>query len=454
MEKTDRNVCVIGQGYVGLTLSTLLAQSGFRVVGLERNKEKLQALRDNDPYVKEPRLENLIASQRARGHLSFEPSAKNPRAEECSAYILAVGSPLNEDKEPRTEIVESAVEEIGKVLRDDDVVIVRSTVPVGTTRRLGRTLEDITGMEMGSDFLLSMAPERTVQGNALDELQKLPQIVGGLNEESTLRTEVIFREITDTIVRVERPEAAEIIKCFDNTYRDVNIALGNAFGEIARHYGLDGQRVIESANTGYDRNDIKKPGAGVGGGCLPKDPYLLLSGIDDERPILEYATRLIRTGRLINERMPEKTVDLIQSGLSETNREGEEIDSLILGVAFKGTPPTNDVRGTPAEPIISFLRKHGDVAAFDPAVEEDKIRSLGASPISLSSVQELNQSLSDSTYDVYVVANNNPMFRELNVLEARTANQRDPIFVDGWGVFPPKMVEEAGYCYRGVGRPA
>jgi UDP-N-acetyl-D-mannosaminuronic acid dehydrogenase len=259
-----------------------MAEAGFDVLGLEKDKEKLAGLLDGDSHVEEPQLQNILRTQRRLGNLAFAQTTDEPRACECEAYVIAVGSPLGDDGSPRTDIVTGAVRSAARVVDEDDLVVLRSTTPPGTGDRMAEVIEEESGLKVGDDVLLAHAPERTAQGAAMEELRRLPQVVGGYNERSAEAAEDLFREFKHTIVRVESLRGAEMVKLLDNTYRDVNIALGNAFGEIARAHGLDGQRLVDAANKGYHRNDIKKPGAGVGGGCLPKDPYLLLEGLPSD----------------------------------------------------------------------------------------------------------------------------------------------------------------------------
>lgn len=453
MSTTCNRVCVLGQGYVGLTLSAVLAEVGFEVLGLEKDEEKLAGLKQNQPHFEEPELANTIATQRRLRNLQFAPATDTPEAKEYSTYILAVGSPLGPKKQPNVDIVRSAVKSVASVLDEGDLVILRSTIPPGTANRMVDVIEDMSSFTVGEDVLLAHAPERTLQGAALAELRNLPQIVGGYDEASADAAEDVFREINDTIVRVRSLRSAEMVKLMDNTYRDVNIALGNAFGELARAHGLDGQALINAANKGYDRNDIMKPGAGVGGGCLPKDPYLLLDEFDtDGLPVRELTDRLISSARSLNEEMPDVTVSMIGDALDDLGYERGKVESLVLGVAFKGKPATNDIRHTPAGPIIEALDSYGSVDAFDPNVELQKIESLGATPIVRDEDEDVTDLIERGGYDVVVIANNNPMFLELDLFRIREAGGENTILADGWGLYSPRIVERIGLEYIGVGR--
>ncbi|ELY42094.1 nucleotide sugar dehydrogenase [Natronorubrum sulfidifaciens] len=446
-----RNVCVLGQGYVGLTLSAVLAQSGFDVVGLEKDDERYEKLTQGVPHFDEPELEKTISTQCELGTLRFGRSTDHPDAGHASAYIIAVGSPLDENKTPNTSIVESAVDSVTEVLESGDLVVLRSTIPVGTSERIVDQIETETGLEVGKTLSLVHAPERTLQGAALRELRHLPQVIGADDRGSVIEAERLFRHVTDTILRVESLRAAELVKLMDNTYRDVTIALGNAFGEIARSHGLDGTRLIEAANKGYDRNQIKSPGLGVGGGCLPKDPYLVLESLPDEtEPGLSAATSLIRDARQLNESMPHIATDQLEAALSGLGKEPGELRSLVFGIAFKGEPATNDIRHTPAAPVIDFLAERGPVDGYDPNVEPEKIASLGARPVTDDDATVTDVATRDA-YDVIVLANNNPTFKELELASVADAAPPDAVLLDGWNLLDERTVEQMGLSYVAIG---
>ncbi|MCS4150712.1 nucleotide sugar dehydrogenase [Salinibacter ruber] len=446
-------VCVIGQGYVGLTLSAVMAEVGFEVLGLEEDEEKLAAMKENNLHVEEPELDTTIATQRQLGNLEFARDTDVPTAKERTVYIVAVGSPLGPNKRPDVGIVRSAVESVASVLDEGDLVILRSTIPPGTTQRMAEVIEESSGLKPGEEFLLAHAPERTLQGSALAELRGLPQVIGGYDERSADVAEDIFRKVNDTVIRVDSARAAEMVKLMDNTYRDVSIALGNAFGELARAHGLDGQSLIAAANKGYGRNDIKQPGAGVGGGCLPKDPYLLLDEFESDGHVArEYVERLISTARSLNEEMPHVTVAMIEDAIDDVGHPCSGLDTVVLGAAFKGQPATNDIRHTPAGPIIEAMNKHGAVDAFDPNVEDEKIRALGAEPVDVPAPEKLTELVVRRDYDVVVIANNNPVFKEIDLFRVQEERNGVTILVDGWGLYSPQTVENVGLKYVGVGR--
>lgn len=451
MDLESERICIIGQGYVGLTLTAVVAQSGYDVLGVERDREKLDSLQEGTTHFDEPGLETTIRTQMNLGSLEFERVLTADNTADCAAYIVAVGSPLDSDGSGADlSMLQSAVENIAEHLDSGDTVIIRSTISVGTARRMANVLEERSDFVAGEDFYVAQAPERTVQGAALEEIRSLPQIIGGYNERSVDEAESIFNEIAETLIKVGPLEAAELIKLFDNTYRDINVAIGNAFGEIAAAHGLNGHRLIKLANAGYERNQIKKPGAGVGGGCLPKDPYILVESVTNGSSVVDLGEELILTARDINESMPDVTGDLIAEIIKKTGRTKGEVTSLVLGAAFKGQPATNDIRNTPAAPIIESLNEFGRVATYDPHVEDEKIELLGATPVDTGD-RGLKSLFDDRTYDLLVIANDNPIFKDLDLSYAYKRMADDPVIVDGWGLYDHKTVHRIGFEYRVVG---
>lgn len=442
-------ICIVGQGYVGLTLTAAMVRSGYDVLGIEKNEEKLHGLQNGIPHFEERGLKETIQTHQSLGKLRFRKSIQTADTADRSVYIVAVGSPLD-GSGPDTSALESAVDSIARIVEPGDTVVIRSSISVGTARDMFDRLIDESDLSDREELYYLQAPERTVQGDALAEIHNLPQIVGGIDDRSATRGAEIFSKTADVIIEADSLEAAEMLKLFDNTYRDINIAIGNAFGQIARQHGIDGQRLIKLANSGYARNDIKQPGAGVGGGCLPKDPYLLLESIeaDEDEGISDAIGDLVTTSRSINESMPEITVEQAREALERTGKE-DGLNALVLGVAFKGRPSTNDVRNTPAKPIIEGLLEYGNVDAFDPDVEDWKIEDLGARPVhpeaGISTIFE------KETYDIVVLANNNPTFEDLNLYEVRERMSDSPIIVDGWNVLPTETVTELGFQYEVVG---
>lgn len=203
MATTSDRICIIGQGYVGLTLTAIVAQSGNEVLGIEKDEQKLALLQQGESHLDEPGLEKTIRTQMRLGTLEFEQSLTAANFEDCNAYNLAVGSPL--DSETNTadlSMLRAAISSVADNLEPGDTVIIRSTISIGTARDMADRLAKQSGLTAGEDFYLAQAPERTVQGAALEEIQSLPQIVGGYNERSVDNAEQILNNLSDTLIKV------------------------------------------------------------------------------------------------------------------------------------------------------------------------------------------------------------------------------------------------------------
>lgn len=432
-------IIVAGLGYVGLTLALTLADVGYKVIGVDKDKKKIEKLNNNQPTLYEPQVRQILTSAISTGNISF--TEKIAKVDEKVAYIICVGTPINDQThEPVLENLRNISTEIGINLKKGDLVILRSTVPVGTSRNfLKPILEKESNLRTPSDFHLATAPERTLQGSALQELKQLSQIIGGINEDSVESAASIFSRMTRTVVRVSSLEAAELIKLLDNTYRDMTIAIGNLCGKICEKLNLDSHEVIEAANYGYSRNKILFPGAGVGGGCLVKDPYLLLSSLDDSINL-----DMIKTSRKINDSMIEDTIRLIESSYRKTSRSISNSKILVLGFAFKGVPDTDDIRYSPTLPVIEFLKKQGSsLYGYDPLVLHETIKNLGIQPVS--------EIYGNQKYDCILIMNNNPRFRNIDFKRLEDKSNLPLLVIDGWYLYDSKSLKGLGIRYFALG---
>jgi len=259
-----------------LTLAIALAEANYHVTGFDSNKNKIKDLLNLNSYIHEVGLTELL---RETLNVSFFPSTTIKENEDV--FIISVGTPVDYSSskpEPQLNELKKATELIGRKLKFGNLVILRSTVPVGTCRGFViPILERLSGLKCGRDFHLACAPERTAAGNAINELRELPQIIGGFNKDSVEATVALFREITPTIIRVGSLEAAEMVKLVNNSFRDYVFAYSNYVTRIASGYNVNIYEIIKAANQGYPRDKIPLPSPGVGGPCLTKDPFIFSS---------------------------------------------------------------------------------------------------------------------------------------------------------------------------------
>ena len=426
-------------GYVGLTLAVVMAERGFRVYGAEINKTTLASISEGMPHFFEQGLEVRLKRALKAGSLTFvERIADIPGTDLPTAYVITVGTPLGSDQRPRMDMVSNVALEVADHMPEGALVVLRSTVRLGTTRAVVlKRLE-----ESGKAFGLAYCPERTLEGKALEELISLPQIVGGLTDADMWRATSIFQRLTPTTIKVTSLEAAEVIKLLDNSYRDHMFAFGNEVALMCDAAGLDGIEVIRAANTGYERTKIAMPGF-VGGPCLHKDPHILQDSMTD----FGYVPTLVREGRALNESLSERVIDMILREVADhAALDGGKIS--ICGVAFKGRPETDDTRATPVLELIDALRRRfpkAHLCGQDFAVRESGIGELGITPVS---VEEAFRGAS-----VVIVANNNAKYQWVN-LDALAATMKRPAVVfDVWSVLPmdEQAAEVEGVAMRRLG---
>jgi UDP-N-acetyl-D-mannosaminuronic acid dehydrogenase len=357
----------------------------------------------------------------------------------CDTYIITVGTPLSSEGLVRTDMIEAATREVTANMGDGALVILRSTVKVGTTRDVVSPILAASGKR----FDIAMCPERTLEGRALQELRELPQIVGADDPAVSDRAAAVFRRLTNSLVQVSSPEAAEIIKLVDNTYRDVHFAFANEVARLCDAFEVNAHEVISSGKLGYQRTNVPLPGL-VGGPCLEKDPHILLQSAQSRGITLE----LTVAGRLVNERQPAETVKFISVEIARRNLPSP-LSICILGMAFKGIPATDDLRGSMSIKVLDELKKaHPDaeIRLFDPVIAPEH---LAASFPDERTFGRLGDAVSGAS--VVVIANNHP---DLGRISPRTISEftvPDGFVFDYWNHFSHLPTSELGNSYFAVG---
>lgn len=344
---------IIGLGYVGLTLAVAAASKGLDIYGVETNKHIKECLEKNKAHFYEPGLDNLI---KRNNNKTLHVVENFPQKIKFDAFIITVGTPLKKvdgkkQEEPNFEYIKSALEGTLKNVYDgNQLIILRSTVSVGTTRNVVIPFLSKLCGKPEEKILVSMCPERTLEGKAVYELSNLPQIISGNNKESIEIAQKLFRRITPCVVEAKSLEEAELIKLYCNVYRDMTFAIGNAFCMAAQEFGVDGVSAIENANYGYARSNIAKPGF-VAGPCLEKDAYILINNMPqcDSR-------NFILAARKFNESLEDIVVQWVKEKVGEPS---DEKIIALSGMAFKGQPETSDLRGSSSVYIAEKLKEAG-----------------------------------------------------------------------------------------------
>jgi len=344
-------VCVLGLGYIGLPTASLLANAGFRVLGVDIDHAIVEALRSGRTRMEESGLATLVSAAVQSGNLV---ASRDP--EPSDTFIICVQTPLTEEKKVDLSAVEAAVRAIIPHLRPGNLVILESTSPVGTTRNVvGRILKE-SGLDPGRDFDLCYCPERVLPGNTLSELVNNDRIIGGYTAKSAERASAIYERLCQGKILLTDDRTAEMCKLMENIYRDVNIALANVFARISEESGVDVWKAIEYANH-HPRVNILKPGPGVGGHCIPVDPWFLVEAYPEH-------TSLLRRAREVNEGQSKR----ILNRMMNTGQLGPGDKLAILGAAYKAD--IDDPRESPALLIANLAVKKGiKVHIHDPLVK-------------------------------------------------------------------------------------
>lgn len=432
-----KRVSVVGLGFVGLTLSLIMADEGFEVLGVEKNEEIVQKLQNKIPPFYEPGLESLLDY-----HLGKNFKIYREISGDCDVYIIAVGTPLSSDKSPDLTALKGAVKEIGKKLKIGDLVISRSTVPVGITRDVVLPiLEEESGLKCGKDFYLSFAPERTVEGKALYELRTLPQIIGGYDKNSLDFSFNLFKEFTPNVVAVDSLEEAEFVKLLNNTFRDTIFSFANEFSLICEKFNLNATKVIMAANEGYPRDKIPVPSPGVGGYCLTKDPYFYLSSCIKAN----LTEPIAKLGRKINEKIPSVIFEKIERKLKDLGKDIKVSKIFIIGFAFKGEPETSDIRESSTLDLLKlFKEKTNNIYGYDPLVHKEEIENLGVKFCGIS------EGFKNS--DVAIIMNNHKSYQDIDIYKSLSQMNLPAIFCDYWCIFSEKTIKQIeGITFIGPG---
>lgn len=343
------DVCVIGLGYVGLPTACLLANSGVRVLGVDTNADKVSALNSGRTRAAETGLDTLVLAAFASGNLRVGAAP-----EPSETFVICVPTPVAPGEGADLSAVESATRSILPVLARGNLVIVESTSPVGTTRNCVGRLLAASGMEPETDFHLAYCPERVLPGKTVAELVNNDRLIGGLTPASAERAKGLYARFSSGRLVLTDDLTAEMCKLMENAFRDVNIALANAFSRIAEETGVDIWQAIGHANL-HPRVNILQPGPGVGGHCIPVDPWFLITGFPED-------TALLRAAREINDGQPARIIKrLVACGLAP----GEKI--AVLGAAYKAN--VDDPRGSPSFALAREAAALGfPVAVHDPFV--------------------------------------------------------------------------------------
>lgn len=468
-----KNVCVMGLGYIGLPTASMLATHGFKVVGVDVNHKVVDTINKGGIHIQEPGLKTLVKAAVQSGNLH---AVEQPQP--ADVFIIAVPTPINEDKKADLSFVCSAAESITPHLRKDNLVILESTSPPGTCVDVLKPILESTGMKAGEDFYLAHCPERVLPGRTVKELIENERIIGGINRASAEEAAKIYRVFVEGGIHLTDCTTAETVKLMENTYRDVNIALANELAIICEKLGIDAWEVISLSNL-HPRVNIHLPGPGVGGHCLPVDPWFIVEKFPAE-------AKLIALSRRMNDSMPGYVVRRLKEILASTalfqstqvdmvgfstrptrcneaacensstaaeiaaaaDTEGSEgdIDAIsdrclckiaVLGVSYKGN--IDDARETPALRVLQLLEKEGiSFSVYDPHVRDF--------PYELSTLKD-----TISGADCLLLLADHDEFKFLHPLEIGKLMRR-PVVFDTRNMINAQLWRENGFEVYCLGR--
>jgi len=403
LENKTAVVGIIGLGYVGLPLAVSFAEAGFHVIGFDMQKEKIDSVGRGESYVGDVSSEGL---SRVVASNLLEATSNKSKFQETDAICICVPTPLTKTREPDLSYVIQVSEELSSYIRPDQLIILESTTYPGTTREVVLPILERSKLKGGRDFYLAYSPERVDPNNKQYSIKNTPKLVGGIDPVSTSLAELFYRQVADIVIPVSCPDVAEMTKVFENVFRSVNIALVNELACLCEAMGISVWEVIGAASSKPYGYMPFYPGPGVGGHCIPLDPYYLSSKAKD----YDFHVRFIELATDINEQMPYYVTNRIMEALSSRGKNLKGAGVLVLGVAYK--KDVDDIRESPALKVIELLAERGAKVSYnDPYLGKSQFLKDTATCVeltrkSLSSADCVVIATDHSSYDYQFIVDN------------------------------------------------
>lgn len=434
IKNKESTVCVVGLGYVGLPTALFFSENGFNVIGVDVEEKKLTLINQGISPLGELGLDERLQKVVEDGRLvatSDLPGATS----ESDVILLIVPTPVTPSKDPDLSYIVRAGEDVAKGLGKGKLVVLESTVYPGVTEETLQPILESSGLKAGVDFGLAYCPERYNPGDDAHSLEKVARVVGGITPEWAEITRELYQFIIEKDIRVLRNiKTAEAAKVIENTQRDLNIALMNELAMIFEKIGIDVMEVIDGASTKWNFNAYY-PGGGVGGHCLPVDPYYLVKKAKE----LGYHSKVIAAGRTINDYMPKHVFGLLTDALNDNERPVKNSKVVVLGLSYKEN--VGDDRESPSKELISELEHNQAlVTIVDPYIEETGVYGTLES--------DVYTALEDA--DAMVLMTAHQEFRELEFERVKEL-MKIPIIIDARRIYDPEKLREMGFHYSGVG---
>ncbi len=416
-----RKICVIGMGYIGLPTASMLAINDFEVVGVDINPKTIENINSCCVNFNEDDLNLLVERAVRSGNLIAQD-----KAVESDVYIICVPTPITDERKADLSFVESAINSIFPVIKKGNLVIIESTIPPRTTLDIVKPMLETSGLHVGVDLYLAHCPERVMPGNIVGEIVENDRIIGGYDIKSAIKSEEIYKTFVDGRIFLTDATTAEFVKLIENTYRAVNVALANELALIAENIQINIMDAIALANN-HPRVNILSPGPGVGGHCIPVDPWFVVESALD-------ASKLIPLAMNINKGMPDHIVSLVADAFEETGKNLSDAKIAVLGASYKGD--VDDSREAPSEDIVTKLIESGAkvivydsfVTNFKYEIEKDFFKAI-------------------ENADAIVIVTDHSEFKHMNLKGVKRLMTQKPILVDGRNI----IKDPSGFVFRGLG---
>lgn len=418
-------ITILGLGYVGLPLACLCAEKGLDVYGLDIDKSKISLINQGTSPIDDLELKESV--KKVKGKIKATDNF-NEAITDSSIVIVCVPTPIDENHHPNLKPLKGACEAISKYLQKNTLVVIESTIFPGTTEEIILPILKKSNVE----FYLAHCPERIDPGNKEYNISNLPRVVGGIDKESSKKAYEFYKSIIDApITKLESVKSAEATKIMENTFRDVNIAFINEMAMSFDKAGIDILEVIKGASSKPFAFMPHYPGAGVGGHCIPVDPYYLIESAKQ----IGFSHNFLSLARKINNNMPDYTIKLLEKELQKINKSIKNSKIGILGLAYKSD--VDDIRESPAFDIVSILKEKGaETFIFDPYVKKG------------SNVEDLDGLLNKCDY--VILATDHKEFKNMDLRKLKENNIK--IIIDGRNCLDKEKIKSLGILYHGIGR--
>jgi len=426
MQKKKEKVCVVGLGYVGFPLAILAASKGYEVFGYDKDEKKLERIEKGENIVNEKYLEKILPK------VKLKIVRDEKKLNECDIFIIAVPTPVDEKYYPDLGFVEAASQTVAQNMKSGALVVVESTINPGVCEEVIRPIFEKAGWKIGESVFISHCPERINPGDPKWNVMNIPRVVGSFDKKGLARSVKFYESILDApVMPMKTIREAEAAKIIENSFRDVNIAFVNELAKSFDLMGIDIVNVIKGASTKPFAFMPHWPSCGVGGHCIPVDPYYLIEKAKENG----FDHKFLRSARAINNSMPLYTVELMQDALNEVEKPFKNTNIGVLGLSYKAN--VGDLRESPALKIIDLLKERkANIITFDPYVLEKS---------TASSLDELLDSV-----DAIIITADHKEFKEIQ--SETLKNKAIKVVIDGKNCLDKESIQKMGIIYKGIGR--